>query len=153
MTTRTRRLIAASSLAFVLTAVSAGPALADGDPFSQPLGNASPDTSPPSGVGGNDPFSVVGGTTSSEITYDPAGSPTAGDPAGTADGYDPGGASNGGLPFTGANPAVWLVAAYGLLGAGASLLVVAETFGVSRRRRALVSPPLPGATRSFESSP
>lgn len=152
MDTRTRRLLATSLLTIALTVLSAPPALADGDPFSQPLGNASPDTGSPPGVGGNDPFSLVGSTTStSDPAGDPSGSPTGGDPSGTTDGYDPGEASNGSLPFTGANAETWLVAAYGLLGAGASLLIVAETFGVNRRRRALASPPPSAAARSFES--
>jgi hypothetical protein len=153
MSRPTRRFLAVSLFTIALLALAAAPALADGDPFSQPLGGVSTDTGSPSGITGNDPFSLVGSTTTYDPTGDTTGSPTGSDPTGTADGYDPGGSPTGALPFTGADSQVWLVAAYGLLGAGALLLIIAEAFGVSRRRRSLASPSRAGAARSFESSP
>ena len=154
MNSKERRLVTVGLTAIALMVLCAGPALADADPFSQPLGNPSSDTGSPPGVGGNDPFSPVGSSTS--VAYDPggdtAGSPTGDGTTGTSDGYDPGQTSGGGLPFTGVDVATWLVVAYGLLGAGAVSLLVAETFGVSRRRRSPACPSRPAAARSSGSS-
>ena len=158
MDARRRRFCAATLLTIALLALGAGPAWADADPFSQPLGTATTGTGGPASVGGNDPFSPIGSNVTT-TAYDPSAGTTGSPPGdGTSTGSTGSPTSGSGstgsagtLPFTGLDSETWLVLAYGLLGAGAALLIVAECFGVSRSRRR-ASPARPGATRSAESS-